>query len=110
MRRTLIIKYYYKVGTGFAGCDDEGILEAKNEEEAMELARQYSIDNAEMYGMYQDPDAFGDLDTIGTPICEDEYTEEELEDLEVEGYEDATGELDYYVEVYNEEEHGWLTE
>lgn len=103
-----MIKYYYKVGTGFAGCDDEGILEAKNEEAALELARLYAIDNAETHGMYQDLEAFGDLDTIGTPICEDEYTEEELEDLEFEGYEDATGELTYEVEVYNEEDHGWL--
>lgn len=101
-----MIKYYYKVGTGFAGCDEEGLLEARNEEAAMELAREFAIANAEMYGMYQDLDVFGDLDTVGTPIDEDDYTEEELEELEHDGYEDVTGELDYYVEVYNEEKHG----
>ena len=105
-----MITYYYKVGTGFAGCDDEGLLKAKDEEAAMELARQYSIDNAEMYGMYQDGDAFGDLDTLGTPINEEDYTEEELEDLEYEGYEDATGELTYEIEIFNEEKHGYLEE
>lgn len=105
-----MVKYYYKVGTGFAGCDEEGLLEAKNEEAAMELASQYSIDNAEMYGMYQDPDAFGDLDTIGTLIDENEYTEEELKELQYKAYEDAVGELVYEVEIFDEEEHSWLTE
>jgi len=100
-----MIKYFYRVSFGFVGCESTGLLEAKNEEAALEIVRELAIANAESFGYYQDEDAFGDLDTVGA-VAEN-LTEEEEAELEFEGYGEV-GQLDYYVEVYNPEKHDGL--
>jgi|TARA_R100000084_G_C4625503_1_gene135573 hypothetical protein len=100
-----MIKYFYRVSFGFVGCESTGLLEAKNEEAALEIVRELAIENAESFGYYQDEDAFGDLDTVGA-VAEN-LTEEEEAELEFEGYGEV-GQLDYYAEVYNSEKHDGL--
>lgn len=100
-----MIKYFYRVSFGFVGCESTGLLEAKNEEAALEIVRELAIANAESFGYYQDEEVFGTQDTVGSPA--EDLTEEEEEGLEFDGYEEV-GELDYYVEVYSPEEHDGL--
>ena len=100
-----MIKYFYRVSFGFVGCESTGLLEAKNEEAALEIVRELAIENAESFGYYQDEDAFGDLDTVGA-VAEN-LTEDEGAELEFEGYGEV-GQLDYYAEVYNSEKHDGL--
>jgi len=89
-------KYFYTVSFGLAGCEGAGVLEAENVEAAEDCARDLSIENAEMFGFYQDEDAFQDLDTVAE--------EDDGEEFEYPGYEE-TGTLDYYVELYVPEKH-----
>jgi hypothetical protein len=91
-------KYFYTVSFGLAGCEGAGVLEAKDLHSAEECARVHSIENAEMFGFYQDEDVFQDLDTVG------KAAEDEDEEFEYPGYEE-TGSLEYYVELYVPEKH-----
>lgn len=88
--------WFYQVSFGICGCNDTGTLEAPTEAEALDVARELAIDNAEMYGYYQDKDFFGDLDQVGNSYLEDDNEYEQI------------GTLDYYVEPYNPEKHDQL--
>lgn len=93
-----MIKYFAKMTVG-AGMHSAELIEAKDEEEALSHARELCIDLASSYGYYQDEDYFGEQDSIYQEDSWDEETEE---------YTDIS-DLEYYVEVYDPEEHdGYL--
>jgi len=71
------------------------LIEADTEEDADALARQFCIDLASIYGYYQDLDLFGDYDQLYEEASWDE-DEEEYTNI---------SELEYYVEIYDPEEH-----
>ena len=85
-------KYFAHISCG-NGMKDYLLIEAEGEEEAEEDARQECIDLADSYGYEQDLDHFGDNDQLGK-----DWDEEEEE------YGD-TQELEYWVELYDPEEH-----
>ena len=86
-------KYFCKVSFGICCCESTCIIVANTENDALGIAREEAIENAQSYGFEQDLDYFGDADTVGKDYDEDEetYTQE--------GY------LDYFVELYDPEKH-----
>lgn len=90
-------KFVAFLSVGLAGMKQADLIEARDEEAALEVAREMCVDFASSYGYEQDYDYFGDNDQLGCDWDEEdeEYTQ--------------TGELDYYVEEYDAEEHdGYL--
>lgn len=87
-------KYFIKcsVGAGMNSCELEVF---KSYDEAENYARESCLELASEYGYYNDEDYFGDLDQLYQEDSWDEETEE---------YTDL-GELEYYVEEYDPEEH-----
>lgn len=89
-----MIKWVAKLSCG-NGMNAAELIEAGTEEAADMLARQFCIDLASSYGYYQDLDLFGDYDQLYNESSWDEDDEE---------YTDIS-ELEYYVEIYDPEEH-----
>lgn len=88
-------KYFYKVSLGFVGCDQTGLIETDKSSDYIDgYLREQAIDNASSYGYEQDSDHFeGDCDQVGKDWDEDE--EDYL----------SQGELEYWFEDYDPEEH-----
>lgn len=89
-----MIKWFTRVSCG-CGMSDATVEEAKDETEALSHARELCIDLSSSYGYYQDEDYFGECDSLYQEDSWDEETEE---------YTDIS-DLEYYVEVYDPEEH-----
>lgn len=91
------MKWFATIDFGQSGCGTHMLIEADTQEKANELAREHTIDWASSYGFEQDPDYFGEYDSVGRNW--DEY-EQEYEDI---------GFIDCDAEPYDPEEHdGYL--
>jgi hypothetical protein len=74
--------FYVSGGLGLVGHDFSEVIDVESAEIAEEEARRLCIENAEMYGFYQDPDHFGGVyDYLGREW--DEETEEYEEEGEL---------------------------
>lgn len=91
------MKWFAELSFGYPTMTGTMLIEAGTVEEAEAEARKECIEWASSYGFEQDPDHFGDYDSVGREWDEDEesYNEE--------------GTLEPSVEPYNSEEHdGYL--
>ena len=86
-------KYFVYAGFGYVGCSISELIEADNDAEAEELAREIAYSSADAHGFYPDEEYFGDSETVASDF--DEETGEYA----------AEGQLDYYAELYVPEKH-----
>lgn len=84
-------KYKVTIRLGFVGYGTTEYLEADSEKEAEDIAYEMAIQHAETYGFEQNEEYFGDLDSIGSRWREDE-------ELELGGYYEMEGRLDWNIQ------------